>query len=67
VHPEDLAAVEEARARWGANASLIVRLVADATVGRHGCVVETPVGRVDARLQAQLQALERALRARGAT
>lgn len=61
VHPEDLPAVEAARARWGSGA-LVVRLVADAGVGRHGCVVETPVGRVDARLASQLDALERALR-----
>jgi len=60
VHPEDLAAVEQARGRWGASA-LVVRLVADPGVGRHGCVVETPAGRVDARLESQLAALERAL------
>jgi len=60
VHPEDLPAVEAARARWGTGA-LVVRLVADGGVGRHGCVVETPVGRVDARLASQLDALERAL------
>jgi len=39
--------------------------VADASVGRNGCVVETPVGRLDARLQTQLDALERALRGTG--
>jgi flagellar biosynthesis/type III secretory pathway protein FliH len=60
VHPEDLAAVEAARARWAAG-PLVVQTVADAAVGRHGCVVETPAGRVDARLDAQLAALERAL------
>jgi len=64
VHPDDLAAVEQARGRWGSGA-LVVRLVADAGVGRHGCVVETPAGRVDARLESQLAALERAL-SRGA-
>jgi flagellar assembly protein FliH len=60
VHPEDLPAVEASRTRWGTGA-LVVKLVADGGVGRHGCVVETPVGRVDARLAAQLDALERAL------
>jgi flagellar assembly protein FliH len=64
VHPDDLPAVEASRARWGAG-TLVVRVTADISVGRHGCVVETPVGRVDARLSAQLDALERALRARG--
>jgi flagellar biosynthesis/type III secretory pathway protein FliH len=60
VHPDDLPAVEAARARWGPGA-LVVKLLADGGVGRYGCVVETPVGRVDARLAAQLEALERAL------
>jgi flagellar assembly protein FliH len=63
VHPEDLATVEAARARWAMGA-LVVRVVADVSIGRHGCVVETPVGRVDARLAAQLDALERVLRDR---
>jgi flagellar biosynthesis/type III secretory pathway protein FliH len=66
VHPDELPDVEAARARWGRNGALVVRVVADASVGRHGCVVETPIGRVDARLEAQLDALERALR-RGPT
>jgi hypothetical protein len=35
--------------------------VADEAVGRAGCVIETAVGRVDARLETQLAALERAL------
>jgi flagellar biosynthesis/type III secretory pathway protein FliH len=60
VHPEDLPAVEQARGRWGTGA-VVVRVAADASVGRHGCVVETPSGRVDARLESQLAALERAL------
>jgi flagellar biosynthesis/type III secretory pathway protein FliH len=62
VHPADLPAVEGQRvalldrARVGA-----LELVADGAVGRFGCVLETPYGRVDARLEAQLAALERAL------
>ncbi|HXU80461.1 MAG TPA: FliH/SctL family protein [Polyangia bacterium] len=60
VHPEDLAAVEASRARWG-HGALVVQVVADGGVGRHGCVVETPAGRVDARLASQLAALEQAL------
>jgi flagellar biosynthesis/type III secretory pathway protein FliH len=63
VHPEDFAAVAPARMalakRLGADASL--ELVADESVARHGCVVETPVGRVDARLATQLAALRQAL------
>jgi len=63
VHPDDLAAVEGARAalvaRLGGEGTL--ELVADEGVGRHGCVVDTPVGRVDARLATQLAALRGAL------
>jgi type III secretion protein L len=63
VHPEDLAAVAPTRAalaeRLGGDATL--ELVADESVERHGCVVDTPVGRVDARLATQLAALHRAL------
>jgi flagellar biosynthesis/type III secretory pathway protein FliH len=67
VHPDDLAAVERTRPEWLARvaAGANVRVVADASVGRHGCVVETPVGRLDARLGTQLDALERALRGSG--
>ncbi len=60
VHPEDLAAVEATRARWDLQVS--VRLVADEAVGRHGCVVETPTGRLDARIETQLAAFEKAIK-----
>jgi type III secretion protein L len=64
VHPEDLSAVERERPRWSEPmaAAVALRVVPDPAVGRGGCVVETPVGRVDARLGSQLDALERALR-----
>jgi flagellar biosynthesis/type III secretory pathway protein FliH len=63
VHPDDLAAVEQARPRWleRGDGPGEVRLIGDASVGRYGCVVETPVGRIDARLQTQLDWLERVL------
>ena len=67
VHPEDLASLAGGQAAWltdlGVQAD--VKLVADPSVGRCGCVVETAVGRVDARLDTQLAALERALRGMG--
>ena len=63
VHPDDLAAVMPARAglaeRLGGDAAL--ELVADESVERHGCVVDTSVGRVDARLATQLAVLRRSL------
>jgi flagellar biosynthesis/type III secretory pathway protein FliH len=67
VHPEDLAAVEQTRPQWAQRiaAAADVRVVSDDSVDRFGCVVVTPVGRLDARLQIQLDALERALRGSG--
>ncbi|HXT94971.1 MAG TPA: FliH/SctL family protein [Polyangia bacterium] len=62
VHPDDLPAVETRRAALTARApAAALELVADEAVGRHGCVIETPQGRLDARLETQLAALERAL------
>jgi flagellar assembly protein FliH len=67
VHPEDLAAVEAERPRWAARlgAAVALRVVSDVRVGRAGCVVDTPVGRLDARLSSQLDALERAVQGKG--
>jgi flagellar assembly protein FliH len=67
VHPDDLASLAGTQAEWLAEAGVKadVKLIADAAVGRSGCVVETAVGRLDARLQTQLDALERALRGAG--
>jgi len=64
VHPEDLAVIEQQRPQWLGRvaAAAEVRVVSDPAVGRAGCVVETAVGRLDARLGTQLDALERALR-----
>jgi flagellar biosynthesis/type III secretory pathway protein FliH len=63
VHPADLAAVEARRARLagGLPEGAALELAADEAVQRYGCVVETPVGRVDARLDTQIAALERVL------
>jgi len=63
VHPDDLRAVAERKPRWLAedDAPAEVRIVADPSVDRYGCVVDTPVGRLDARLQTQLDVLERVL------
>jgi flagellar biosynthesis/type III secretory pathway protein FliH len=68
VHPEDLATMEASRPKWRARiaSQLDVTLLGDVSVGRHGCVVESDAGRVDARLETQLAALEQALRETGA-
>jgi flagellar biosynthesis/type III secretory pathway protein FliH len=67
VHPDDLPALEAERPRWRERlaAAVQLRVVTDPAVGRAGCVVETPAGRVDARLGPQLDALERAVRGKG--
>jgi flagellar assembly protein FliH len=67
MHPEDLAALSATRSGWLAEIAgkADVRVAADPAVGRHGCVVETAVGRLDARLETQLDALAGALRAVG--
>jgi type III secretion protein L len=61
VHPDDLASVVASRAALGGEDAL--EIVADERVGRYGCVVDTAVGRVDARLATQLEALCRVLSA----
>jgi type III secretion protein L len=62
IHPGDRAAVEAARPELAARlaAAVELRVVDDPTVSRGGCVVDTPAGRLDARLETQLAALERA-------
>jgi len=70
VNPDDRAALE----RDGARGALLARfegvveleILADPAVGRGGCVVETATVRLDARLETQIAALERALAGGGA-
>ena len=59
VHPDDRAAFERSRPELAGKiaADVELRLIGDPAVGRHGCVVETPAGRLDARLDTQLEAL----------
>lgn len=53
LHPEDLALIE---ARWSVEerAEMGWRLLADETLTRGGCIVTTPVTRVDATLEARI-------------
>lgn len=63
VHPDDLPAIEARRDRLAARVpATAVELISDPSVGRAGCVIDTPRGRIDARLDTQLAALERAAR-----
>jgi type III secretion protein L len=63
VNPVDLVALEQERPRLAARlgASLDLQLVPDEAIARCGCLVETNVGRLDARLDRQLDAIEKAL------
>jgi flagellar biosynthesis/type III secretory pathway protein FliH len=66
VHPDDLESLRDDSGAWLRDTPVqgIVKLLPDPTVERRGCIVETAAGRVDAQLRTQLDALERALRAR---
>ena len=67
VNPEDLPSVQRHLDRLAARApGLAIELVPDVTVSRAGCVIDTNRGRIDARLETQLEALERAVRGEGA-
>lgn len=61
---EDLEALERGKPRLveRCRAARAVRFVADDRVARGGCIIETELGVVDARLSTQLDAIERALR-----
>jgi len=64
VHPDHLAALERRRSLLAARLpAAAIELLADPAVSPHGCVIDTPRGRVDARLETQLAALERVLSA----
>jgi flagellar biosynthesis/type III secretory pathway protein FliH len=70
VNPDDRAALERDEARRALLArfegSVELELVDDAAITRGGCVVETAAVRLDARLETQLAALERAVAGGGA-
>jgi flagellar biosynthesis/type III secretory pathway protein FliH len=73
VNPDDCAALERDDARRALLAKLDcdggaveLEILADPAVGRGGCVVETAKVRLDARLETQIAALERAVAGGGA-
>ena len=63
VHPDDCARLQAHQQLLAAplEPGSELRIVADEAVERFGCVVDTPTGRLDARLQTQLAILERAV------
>jgi flagellar biosynthesis/type III secretory pathway protein FliH len=64
VNPDDLAALERGKPRLleRCRAARALTFRADDSVARGGCIVETELGIVDARLSTQLEAIERALK-----
>jgi len=70
VSPGDRAALERDDARRALLArfddGVELEIIADPAIGRGGCVVETATVRLDARLETQIAALERAIAGEGA-
>lgn len=63
VNPDDLQVVNEHKPLFIASLSGLsnIEFVPDETVTRGGCVVESPLGRVDATLEAQMEAISSCL------
>ena len=63
VNPDDLEAVRRHRNDWLESLESIDHLLIEAepTVARGGCVVETPIGDVDAQIEERLKRLRTAL------
>ena len=64
MNPADLEAIERGKPRLieRVRSARAVTFRADETLARGGCIVESELGVVDARLSTQLEAIERALR-----
>jgi flagellar biosynthesis/type III secretory pathway protein FliH len=67
VHPADENVLAARRQRWLERNPAIgdLAIVADDTVGRGGCRLETEAGTVDATLETQLEVIERHLLGEG--
>lgn len=65
VSPDDLEAVRqhEALMETGLRDDVSLHIVSDSSIERGGCVIESDMGKIDARLETQLAAIERALMA----
>jgi flagellar biosynthesis/type III secretory pathway protein FliH len=62
MHPEDLARCELARQPAGAGGAAGARFVADSTVKRAECIVDTPQGFIRSDVESHLRALQQILR-----
>jgi type III secretion protein L len=62
VNPSDLSLIEEEREKFlPSGRARFIDFVADPRVASGGCLIESEVGTIDARLETQLRVLERAL------
>jgi len=61
VNPKDLPALEKQTKNLGSGRIQFIDFVADPRVASTGCMIESEVGTIDARLETQLRVLERAL------
>lgn len=64
VNPKDLPAIEKESERISSGRIQFIDLIADPRVPAAGCMIESEVGTIDARLETQLRVLERALLSR---
>ncbi len=61
VNPKDLPTIEKQTERFSSGRIQFIDFVADPRVASSGCLIESEVGSIDARLETQLRVLERAL------
>jgi type III secretion protein L len=61
VNPKDLPAIEKETEKFSSGRIRFIDFVADPRVATSGCLIESEVGTIDARLETQLRVLERAL------
>lgn len=64
VNPKDLPAIEKESERISSGRIQFIDLVADPRVPAAGCLIESEVGTIDARIETQIRVLERALLSR---
>ncbi len=63
IHPEDVAYLKDQKMQLYAmlGESKEIEVVEDALVARGGCIIDTEIGTIDARLETQLKVMERKL------
>jgi flagellar assembly protein FliH len=62
LHPEDLARLRKMQEQDGCETAGVAEFVADASVGRAECIVETPKGSIESYLDEHLMKIEEAIK-----